>query len=73
MRLATQLRRRDSWDVRLKPRNCWERSANRSNGNNVAYVNANGNCTNNNAVNGNRGAADCASGHANRLHEVMVA
>ena len=58
---------------RLKSRNCWERSANRSNGNNVAYVNANGNCTNNNAVNGNRGAADRTSMNAASLHEVGVA
>lgn len=45
---------------RLKaPRNCWERSANRGNGNNVTYVNANGNCNNNNAYNGYRVAPDC--------------
>jgi hypothetical protein len=35
------------------------RSANRGNGNNVAYVNASGNCNNNNAYNGNRAAPDC--------------
>lgn len=36
------------------------RSANRSNANNVAYVNTSGNCNNNNARNGNRAAPDCA-------------
>lgn len=73
MRLSTQLRRRDSWEARLKARNCWLRSANRANGNNVGYVNANGNCNNNNAYNGNRAAPDCVYRNAFGLHEVMAA
>lgn len=40
-------------------RNVFERSANRSNGNNVAYCNAGGNLNNNNANNGNYCAPDC--------------
>lgn len=35
-------------------------SANRGNGNNVAIVNSGGNANNNNAINGNRSAPDCA-------------
>ncbi len=38
--------------------NVFERSANRSNGYNVAYVNSSGNVNNNNARNGNRCAPD---------------
>ena len=41
-------------------RNCWLRSANRSNANNAWYVNASGNANNNNANNGNYAAPDCA-------------
>jgi hypothetical protein len=41
-------------------RTCFMRSANRGNGNNVTYVNATGNCNNNNATNGYRAAADRA-------------
>ena len=40
-------------------RNCWLRSANRSNANNAWYVNASGNANNNNANNGNYAAPDC--------------
>ena len=40
-------------------RNVFQRSPNRSNGNNVAYVNASGNVNNNNAVNANYVAPDC--------------
>lgn len=43
----------------MKARNVWVRSANRGNANNVGYVNANGNCNNNNANNGLRAAPDC--------------
>lgn len=43
-------------------RNVWMRSCNRNNGNNVAVVNASGNCNDNNAVNGNRVAPDCVEG-----------
>lgn len=39
-------------------RNVFERSANRTNGNNVANVNAGGNVNNNNARNGNSCAPD---------------
>lgn len=40
-------------------RTVWMRSANRGNGNNVAYVNSSGKANNNNAYNGNRAAPDC--------------
>ena len=40
-------------------RNVFQRSPNRGNGNNVAYVNSDGNVNNNNAVNGNFVAPDC--------------
>lgn len=47
------------WDEGLKvAQNVFERSANRSNGYNVAYVNASGNVNNNNARNSNRCAPD---------------
>lgn len=47
------------WDEGLKvAQNVFERSANRSNGYNVANVNASGNVNNNNARNGNRCAPD---------------
>lgn len=42
-------------------RNVFERSANRSNTNNVAYCNASGNLSNNNANNGNFVAPDCVA------------
>lgn len=42
-------------------RNVFERSANRNNGNNVAYCNAGGNLNNNNASNGNYCAPDCVA------------
>lgn len=48
-------------------RNVWMRSANRTNANNVTYVNVSGNCNNNNARNGNRVAPDSA-GHRGRRH-----
>lgn len=47
------------WDEGLKvAQNVFERSANRINGYNVAYVNASGNVNNNNARNGTRCAPD---------------
>lgn len=39
--------------------NCWMRSANRGNTNNVWNVNSSGNVNNNNANNGNYCAPDC--------------
>lgn len=46
------------------------RSANRNNGNNVAVVNASGNCGNNNAYNGNFAAPDSAETRTWSIHEV---
>ena len=46
--------------MRAVTRNAWMSSANRSNGNNAAIVNSQGNCNNNNAINGYRAAPDRA-------------
>lgn len=48
------------------------RSCNRNNGNNVTYVNSTGNCTNNNANNGNFAAPDSADIRAIGIYEVGV-
>lgn len=62
--------RESVWEAGLMARNVFMRSANRGNANNVAYVNAVGNCNNNNASNGNRAAPDCVGWRTRGRHLV---